>query len=97
MPPYYQPHCLNRELSRKVKECKEITIPVSVVGCITNIDEAEDIIASGAADACYIARALLADTEILKKSYRGEPETVRPCLRAIRVPGGRRQPHVVCH
>lgn len=27
MPPYYQPHCLNRELSRKVKECKEITIP----------------------------------------------------------------------
>ncbi len=81
MPPYYQPHCLNRELSRKVKECKDITIPVSVVGCITNIDEAEDIIASGAADACYIARALLADTEILKKSYRGEPETVRPCLR----------------
>lgn len=81
MPPYYQPHCLNKELARKVKQCPDIVIPVSVVGCITNVDEAEDIIASGAADACYMARALLADTEMLKKSYRGEPETVRPCLR----------------
>lgn len=81
MPPYYQPHCLNRDLSRKVKECADIVIPVSVVGCITNVDEAEELIASGAADACYMARALLADTEMLKKSYRGHPEEVRPCLR----------------
>jgi NADPH-dependent glutamate synthase beta subunit-like oxidoreductase len=28
-----------------------------------------------------MARALLCDPEMLKKSYRGEPETVRPCLR----------------
>ena len=81
MPPYYQPHCLNVSLSRAVKECPDVTIPVTVVGCIANIDEAEEIIGSGAADACYMARALLADPEMLKKSYRGEPESVRPCLR----------------
>ena len=81
MPPYYQPHCLNVSLSRAVKECPDVTIPVTVVGCIANIDEAEEIIGSGAADACYMARALLADPELIKKSYRGEPETVRPCLR----------------
>lgn len=81
MPPYYQPHLLNVELSRKVKQCKDITIPVSVVGCITSMDEADQIIEEGAADAVYMARALLADTELLKKSYRGKPEEVRPCLR----------------
>lgn len=80
MPPYYQPHRLNEHLARQVKACPDITIPVSVVGRITNIDEAEEIIASGAADACYMARGLLADTEMLKKSYRGQPEKVRPCL-----------------
>jgi 2,4-dienoyl-CoA reductase-like NADH-dependent reductase (Old Yellow Enzyme family)/thioredoxin reductase len=81
MPPYYQPHCLNRNLSRAVKETDGVNIPVSVVGCITNMDEAEELIANGEADACYIARALLADTDMMKKSYRGKPETVRPCLR----------------
>lgn len=88
MPPYYQPHCLNVPLSRQVKACPDIRIPISVVGCITSVDEAEEIIASGAADACYMARALLADTAMLKKSYRGEPQTVRPCLRCYSCAAG---------
>lgn len=88
MPPYYQPHCLNVPLSRQVKADPDVKIPISVVGCVTNIDEAEQIIASGDADACYMARALLADTEMLKKSYRGEPEAVRPCLRCYSCAAG---------
>lgn len=49
MPPYYQPHCLNRDLARAVRSCEDITIPISVVGCITSVDEAEELIASGRA------------------------------------------------
>ena len=80
MPPYYQPHKLNVHLAKQVKECPDIHIPVSVVGRITCVDEAEEVIASGAADAVYMARGLLADTSQLKKCWRGEPEKVRPCL-----------------
>ena len=80
MPPYYQPHLLNVHLSRQVKACPDIHIPVSVVGRITSIEEAESVLAAGDADAVYMARGMLADTEQLKKCWRGEEDTVRPCL-----------------
>lgn len=80
MPPYFQPHLLNVHLSRAVKACPDIHIPVSVVWRITNVDEAEQVIASGAADAVYMARGLLADTDQIKKCWRGQSESVRPCL-----------------
>ena len=47
MPPYYQPHLLNVHLSRQVKACPDIHIPVSVVGRITSIEEAESVLAAG--------------------------------------------------
>ena len=81
MPPYFQPRGANVHLSRKVKECKDIKIPVSVVGGITDLDLADKIIDEGAADLIYMARGLLADQDLLHKSYRGHPEDVRPCLR----------------
>ncbi len=57
-----------------------IRIPVSVVGGIS-VDMAEQIIAEGSADMVAIARAFLADPQMLRKCYRGKPEDVRPCLR----------------
>ncbi|MGI6216779.1 MAG: FAD-dependent oxidoreductase [Coriobacteriales bacterium] len=80
MPPYYQPHLLNLDLVKHVRACEDIKIPVTTVGRITTVDEAEYILANGWADGVYMARALLADDCILKKSYAGKPETVRPCL-----------------
>jgi len=81
MPPYYRPKCANVPLARQVKQCKDIRIPVSVVGGIVSVDLAEQIIAEGSADVCAMARGLLADPKMLYKSYRGKPEDVRPCLR----------------
>jgi 2,4-dienoyl-CoA reductase-like NADH-dependent reductase (Old Yellow Enzyme family)/thioredoxin reductase len=81
MPPYYRPKCSNVPLAREVKQCEDIRIPVSVVGGIINADLAEQIIAEGSADVCTMARGLMADLEMLHKSYRGKPEEVRPCLR----------------
>ena len=80
MPPYYQPHLLNVDLARQVKACPDIEIPITTVGRITTVDEAEEIIANGWADGVYMARALLADTERIPKAWRGESEKARPCL-----------------
>lgn len=81
MPPYYRPRGCNVHLAKSVKECKEITIPVTTVGGIQTLEMAEEIIAGGSADVVAMARALLCDPELIKKSYAGHPETVRPCLR----------------
>jgi len=80
MPPYFRPRGVNVPLARQVKQCPDINIPVSVVGGIS-VDMAEQIIAEGSADMVAIARAFLADPEMLRKCYRGKPEDVRPCLR----------------
>jgi 2,4-dienoyl-CoA reductase-like NADH-dependent reductase (Old Yellow Enzyme family)/thioredoxin reductase len=80
MPPYFHPRGANVPLARTVKQSPHIHIPVSVVGGIT-VDMAEQIIAEGSADMVAMARALLADPDMLKKCYRGKPEEVRTCLR----------------
>lgn len=80
MPPYFRPRGVNVPLARQVKQCPDVKIPVSVVGGIS-VDMAEQIIAEGSADMVAIARAFLADPEMLRKCYRGKPEDVRPCLR----------------
>ena len=83
MPPYFRPRGANVHLSKRVKECKDIKIPVSVVGGITDLDLADKIIDEGGADLIFMARGLLADQDMLHKSYRGHPEDVRPCLRCF--------------
>ena len=81
MPSYFRPRGANVPYAREVKACKDITIPVSVVGGITTAEFADEIIGEGSADMVAIARALLADPDMLNKSWRGKSETVRPCLR----------------
>jgi 2,4-dienoyl-CoA reductase-like NADH-dependent reductase (Old Yellow Enzyme family) len=88
MPPYYRPKGANVPYARAIKQCKDIRIPVSVVGGIVNADMAEQIIAEGSADLCAVARCLLADPDLLNKSWRGHPEEARPCLRCYTCAGG---------
>lgn len=82
-PPYYNEYCHNVIYAEKIKEA--IDIPVSVVGSIKNLDMAEEILAAGKADIVAMARALICDPEMLKKSKRGEQDTVKPCLRCLQV------------
>ena len=81
MPAFYLPHCHNVKWSEQVKADPEIRIPVTVVGSITTIAEAEEIIASGKADMVAMARQLMCDNQLLYNAYRGEEEKTRPCLR----------------
>ena len=81
MPPYYRKRAANVPYAKQIKTDPEIYLPISVVGGITTMQVADDLIAEGAVDMVAIARALLADPDLLNKSYRGKPEEARPCLR----------------
>jgi 2,4-dienoyl-CoA reductase-like NADH-dependent reductase (Old Yellow Enzyme family)/thioredoxin reductase len=79
IPTYLQPPMLNVDYAAKAK--KELHVPVAVVGNITTLDEAEEIIASGKADIVAMARAHMADPENMEKSVLGKSDDVRPCIR----------------
>jgi NADPH-dependent 2,4-dienoyl-CoA reductase/sulfur reductase-like enzyme len=81
MPPYYMPRGVNVPLAAAVKADPGVKIPVTTVGGIKTLEQAEEIIAAGKADMVAMARALLCDPDLINKSRRGKPETVRPCLR----------------
>ena len=77
--PTYFPHCHNVHYAERFK--KELAIPIATVGSISNMQMAEKIIAEGKADIVAMARAIIADPEIVNKTRRGEADEVRPCLR----------------
>jgi 2,4-dienoyl-CoA reductase-like NADH-dependent reductase (Old Yellow Enzyme family)/thioredoxin reductase len=80
-PSYHLPHLLNVETAARIKQ--GIGIPVSVVGGIATIDEAEEILASGKADIVAMAKALMADQELVTKARLGKATEIRPCLRCL--------------
>lgn len=81
MPPYYLPRGMNVPLAKRVKECSDVRIPVSVVGGIDSLEMIDDIVESGSADIGVIGRALIADPELIRKNVLGQEERVRPCMR----------------
>ncbi len=59
---------------------KHVSIPVITVGRIKSLIVADEIIRGGKADMVAMARAFLADPEILLKARRGDIDEIRPCL-----------------
>lgn len=80
-PGYHLPRRLNVETAAKIK--REITIPLSVTGGIATIEEAEEILAAGKADMVAMAKALVADQELVTKARLGKAGEIRPCLRCL--------------
>ena len=77
--PTYAPHCHNVHYAERFK--KELSIPITTIGSISDMQSADNIIAENKADIIAMARAILADPEIVNKTRRGENSEVRPCLR----------------
>ena len=73
----YQP--LNVDYSAEVK--KHVHVPVAVVGMITTLEQAEEIIASGKADIVAMAKSFMADGDLVHKSISGRTQEIRPCTR----------------
>jgi len=75
----YLPHNHNVHYAERFK--KELTIPIATVGSISDMQSANSIIKDGKCDIAVMARALMADPEMVNKTRRGENTEVRPCLR----------------
>lgn len=78
-PTYFKGRQLNVPFAAEIK--KHVNIPVAVVGNITSLAEAEEIIASGKADIVAMAKSYMADGDIIHKSLEGRADEVRPCTR----------------
>ena len=78
--PTYEEHCINVKYARALKQAG-IKVPLSVVGSIMNIENAEKILAAGDADMVAMFRPFMADPNLVKKCARNHPEDVAPCMR----------------
>ena len=79
IPTYFKGRQLNVAFAAEAK--KRLHVPVAVVGNITSLAEAEEIIGSGKADIVVMAKSYMADEDLIHKSVRGQAEQVRPCTR----------------
>ena len=76
--PLYSPHLLGVAATRTVKAALRDT-PVFAVHRILTPEEAEGVIADGAADAVTLVRALIADPEWPEKARTGRSHEIRHC------------------
>ncbi len=71
-------------LAEAFKKSGRIRVPVSTIGAIGSLDEAEEILPSGKADFVTMVRAFIADIDVLNKGVQGRPEDIRPCVKCLR-------------
>jgi len=81
MSSYADPWMANVAYAKEVRKIMPKNVLVSAVAGIKNIDNAERILADGAADIICMTRPYYADPEMPRKYALGKPEQVRPCLR----------------
>jgi 2,4-dienoyl-CoA reductase-like NADH-dependent reductase (Old Yellow Enzyme family) len=79
--PTYFPHGYNVHYAERFR--KELKVPITTVGSISDMQMADDIIAEGKADIVAMARAILSDLEIVNNARHGKTEDTRPCLRCF--------------
>jgi 2,4-dienoyl-CoA reductase-like NADH-dependent reductase (Old Yellow Enzyme family)/thioredoxin reductase len=81
-PSYIQPHFHEPGAwSRYARRYKEtLTVPVIHTGLVDSVEVAADIVGSGDADMVGMARAHIADGELLAKARTGTAASVRPCV-----------------
>lgn len=80
-PTSYLPMAPNAFLAAAIKKEKDIYIPISTVGGISDPLLMEEIIATGGADIIECARPLLADPYLPLKLQQGRDDEVQKCLR----------------
>lgn len=81
-PTMFLPHMPNVKYAAAVKAAVT-KCPVVSVGSIVTPAEAEEVIASGKADAVAMVRSLIADPFLPQKAREGKDADIRPCLRCL--------------
>lgn len=78
-PSIFMPRGRNVYLAEAVK--KAVKIPVSTVGALGEPAMMDEIIATGRADVCNMARALIAEPDMANKAREGRDDELLHCLR----------------
>ena len=86
-PSGFLPDTPNVKYAEAIKK-SGVNIPVVAIGAIQNLEQAEEIIASGKADFVSIARGIIADPNLARKAYAGKSEDVRPCIKCFKCHDG---------
>jgi 2,4-dienoyl-CoA reductase-like NADH-dependent reductase (Old Yellow Enzyme family) len=71
---------LGYELPTSQVVTRAVDVPTIVAGRIMSLDQAHEILKSGAAEMVSMVRALIADPELIRKYRDGRSELVRPCV-----------------
>lgn len=79
----FLPPVPNVFLAEAFKKSGLFHVPIDTVGGISNLELAEDIIASGKADFVTIVRPLIADIDMIKKCREGRIDDVVPCIKCM--------------
>ena len=80
----FYPPTPNVYLAEAFKKSGKFHIPITTLGGIGSLEEANDIISSGKADIVTIARGFIADIDLIHKGLEGRPEDVTPCIKCMR-------------
>jgi NADPH-dependent 2,4-dienoyl-CoA reductase/sulfur reductase-like enzyme len=80
----FLPPTPNVYLAETFKKSGRIGVPISTIGGIGSLSEAEAVLADGKADFVVIARAFIADIDLIKKSREGCEADVTPCVKCMR-------------
>jgi 2,4-dienoyl-CoA reductase-like NADH-dependent reductase (Old Yellow Enzyme family) len=80
----FLPPTPNVFLAEAFKKSDLIHVPVSTIGGIGNLAEADDIIASGKSDFVTVVRSLIADIDMVRKCKEGHLDDVTPCIKCMR-------------
>lgn len=86
-PSGFLPDTPNVKYAEAIKK-SGVNIPVVAIGAIQNLEQAEEIIASGKADFVSIARGIIAEPELANKAYAGKGTDVRPCIKCFKCHDG---------
>ena len=71
----------NLQFAAEIK--KHVKTPVATVGALTDVDQMEEIIASGQADVIQLGRQTLADPDLPIKAMTGREDEIARCMRCF--------------
>jgi 2,4-dienoyl-CoA reductase (NADPH2) len=79
-PDGHVPPGFNIELARTIRAVLDCSVSVIAQGSIVDVDQAAWAIGDGACDAVEMARAQIADPDLVRKLAAGDASRIRPCI-----------------
>lgn len=77
--PTYLPRNYTAPYAARIR--KEVGIPVTCVGSVPSLAAADGLISEGTADIVAMGRRHIADPDLVRKTWAGQEDRIRPCLR----------------